>query len=433
MISAAVVGGGISGLASAYFLARAGRRVTLFEASEQLGGLGTTFETDGHHFDRFYHVVLPTDDHLLGLARELGLEDRFYWREATLGFLYQKSLYDLAGPLDLLRFRPAAPIDRLRLGLTALYAAHVASPEPLDDITVEQWLTRLSGRRAFDQLWRPLLKAKFGDAYQRIPALWYWASFNREKGTKKEVKGYLRGGYKGIADALLRELETLGVDVRTRSPVAGLSLANGSVSMEIMGESLNFDQVILTVPHLLLPKLLSGDGLAGSLGALDLDLDYQGALNVLVMLRRSVTKHYWVPVVDCDAPFSGIVETTRTLDLADTAGRHMVYLASYLHRSDDLFKEDSNSVKARYVKALIRLFPELEPADVIDSYCFRRPYVEPIWTPGYGKRKPPLELVAGKLFLASTAHVYPEVTSWNSSIGVAQAAVNSMVRNGDTA
>jgi phytoene dehydrogenase-like protein len=46
-----VVGGGIAGLTAAYRLTRAGLRVTLFEAADRFGGLGTYFEHEGHDFD----------------------------------------------------------------------------------------------------------------------------------------------------------------------------------------------------------------------------------------------------------------------------------------------------------------------------------------------------------------------------------------------
>ena len=47
----------------------------MFERSPDLGGLVGTFDFDGTPVDRFYHVVLPTDDRVLGLADELGLGD----------------------------------------------------------------------------------------------------------------------------------------------------------------------------------------------------------------------------------------------------------------------------------------------------------------------------------------------------------------------
>ena len=60
MTTAIVLGGGISGLAAAHRLGRAGVRVTLLEASPQLGGLGTFFAREGRSVERFYHCVMPT-------------------------------------------------------------------------------------------------------------------------------------------------------------------------------------------------------------------------------------------------------------------------------------------------------------------------------------------------------------------------------------
>ncbi|MGI9038009.1 MAG: NAD(P)/FAD-dependent oxidoreductase [Gemmatimonadota bacterium] len=417
--TAAVVGGGIAGLTAAYRLARAGVRVTLFEAADTFGGLGTYFEHEGHDFDKFYHVILPTDEHLLRLAGELGLADDVYWKETSLGFLYDRRIYPLAGPLDLLRFDPVPFSDRIRLGLTAIWAAHVARPGPLDDITVESWLRRLSGQRAFSRLWQPLLEAKFGDAYHDIPALWYWAAFNREKGTKKEVKGYIRGGYRAFAEGLIAAARENGADLRTGTPVHQVQLRDEGVAVVADGEELAFDKVVFCTPFAAVPELADPATLRPRLADLPLDLDHQGVINVVVMLGRSLTPHYWVPVVECGVPFRGIVETTRVLEPGDAHDRHLVYLLNYVHRSSDEFARTDEDLIEDYVAGMRSLFPDLETSDILSTHIFRTPFVEPIWTPGYSRRVPPAELVPSRVFLATTAQVYPEVTSWNTSIGLA--------------
>ncbi len=425
-----VVGGGISGLSAAHHLARRGTRVTVLEASPRFGGLGATFTWGDRELDRFYHVVLGTDQHLIDLCRELGIADRLYWREASLGFLYAGRLYPLGGPLDLLRFGAVPVRDRLRLGLTALYAAHVARPGGLDDVTVEQWLTRLSGRRAFDRLWRPLLEAKFGNAWRQIPALWYWASFNREKGTGKEVKGYPRGGYAGITRALVEELRGRGVELASESPVTRLDLGeDGRPVVETRGESRTYDQALCTVPLVHLREMTRGGALEAPLEATAHDLDYQGVVNVVALLRRSLSPHYWIPVVQSGAPFQGIVETTRVVDLEDTGGHHLVYLLNYVHRTDPLFERSDEDLRAEYLAALWRLFPDLSASDVVDARVFRAPFVEPLYSPGYASRKPPAELVPGRVYLATTTQVYPDVTSWNSSAGLAREVAARMLLN----
>jgi protoporphyrinogen oxidase len=426
-----VIGGGIAGLAAAYYLRRAGAEVELFESAPSFGGLGSSFCYSNHDLDRFYHVLLPTDDHLLELCKALGVGDRVHWKEASLGFFYRRRLYGLRGPLDLLRFSAVPMFDRLRLGLTALYAGYVASPAGLDDVTSMEWLMKLSGRRACERLWRPLLEAKFGDGYERIPALWYWTSFNREKGTKKEIKGYIEGGYAGLTNTLVKELQSGGVSLRLAVSVSALDLGpHGRPLVTTRSGTFEFDRVISTVPIGDLSRIAAGGALEERLRAFD-HIDYQGVLNVLVLLRRSLTPHYWIPVVDSGVPFQGIVETTRVIDTEETGGYHLIYLLNYIHRTNSLFNRDPEAVAAEYVDALLRLFPTLEREDVCGSFIFKAPYVEPLYTPGYGRRKPPEELVLGRVYLATTSQVYPNVTSWNSSIGLAKMVVERMTQSAE--
>jgi protoporphyrinogen oxidase len=427
-VKVAVIGGGISGLASAHFLSAAGADVTLFEAADEFGGVAAQFACEGTAYDRFYHVMLPSDDHLLTLIADLGLAGGVYWRQTSLGFVYERQLYSLGSPSDLLRFRPVTLIDRIRLGLTALWASHVARPGPLDGITVVEWLTRLSGQRAFDRLWRPLLEAKFGAAYSRIPALWYWASFNREKGTGKEIKGYLTGGYQAITDRLVASLAECGVRLLPGQPIDQIDLDPEERVVVRFGEEKEvFDRLILCTPFATVRELTSGRRIESWLDESGPELDYQGVLNVVVMLRRPLTDHYWVAVVNSDVPFQGIVETTRVIDLKDSGSKHLIYLLNYVHRTHPLFSRDDESLRHEYVEALLSLFPDLKKDDVEGSFVFRTPFVEPIWTTGYADRRPPIELVPDRVFLATTAHVYPKVTSWNSSIEVARQAVDQML------
>ena len=73
-----IVGGGILGLTAAYRLARQGVRVSVFEASDNLGGLGGTFDRGGYAVDRFYHQ-------LWGVAK-----DQVQWAQAEA--YYQQAL-----------------------------------------------------------------------------------------------------------------------------------------------------------------------------------------------------------------------------------------------------------------------------------------------------------------------------------------------------
>src|SRR5256885_1119168 len=109
----AVLGGGIAGLASAYFLLAAGYTPVLMEASSRLGGLGTSFEHRGTRLDCFYHVLLDSDADLRRLIGDVGLAPDLVWRETGMGFHAGGQLYGFNGVTDLLRFRALSLANRL--------------------------------------------------------------------------------------------------------------------------------------------------------------------------------------------------------------------------------------------------------------------------------------------------------------------------------
>ena len=79
-----IVGAGILGLGLADKLAAAGHKVTVYESTAQLGGLAGSTELGGVRVDRFYHAVTTSDQRVLDLANELGVDVR--WRRLGGGY-----------------------------------------------------------------------------------------------------------------------------------------------------------------------------------------------------------------------------------------------------------------------------------------------------------------------------------------------------------
>lgn len=424
----AVVGGGIGGLAAAHRLIGEGARVSLFEASDQLGGLGTFFQYGDSYLEKFYHCMLPSDEHLLPLLRSVGIADDVYWKVTSFGFMRDGIIYPLNTPVDLLKFGPLPFVDRLRVGVTGLWG-RMCSDRGLDEMTCQEWLTRLSGRRAFETFWKPMLQAKFGDRYHDIPALWFWTRFNREKGSGPERKGYIRGGYKRIVDAVSGAVTSAGGRIHMNAPVERLDLGDdGRPVLTVRGAPPRaYDRVLITAPVLFLQGATKGGRLEQVAATAASGLDMQGVINGIFMLRRSLTKHYWVAALDEGIPFQGVVESTTLVEPDDAAGVHLVYVMNYVHRSEPIFATPDDAMLDSYQQGLMRLFPELRADDIIDRFIFRSPFVEPLYTRGYNARKPPLELVPGRVYLATTTQVYPDVTSWNGATGLVNRVVDAMV------
>ncbi|MBI2925238.1 MAG: protoporphyrinogen oxidase [Verrucomicrobia bacterium] len=76
MNSVAIIGGGITGLTAAFRLQQRGIPVTLYEASERVGGVIRTVQRDGYLAEFGPNTILETSPKIAGLIRDLGLEGR---------------------------------------------------------------------------------------------------------------------------------------------------------------------------------------------------------------------------------------------------------------------------------------------------------------------------------------------------------------------
>jgi protoporphyrinogen oxidase len=409
-----VIGGGICGLAVAHRLARSGTEVTLLEASGQLGGLGTFFPWRDRWVERFYHCVMPTDENLLPLLEELGLRDDVRWERTSMGMIVDGRHYPFNSALDLLRFTALGVVDRVRFGAVSVLLRRLGKGKDLDNLRTEDWLRGLYGDEVWQNLFAPLFGSKFGAAFGDVPALYLWQRLGRESNVA--VRGYPRGGYKTIIDALRGSIESHGGIVRTSAPVR--VLRDGEVELD--DEKIRADRIVSTLP---LPALrqVADTELAPLLPSVN--LRYQGVVNALFVLRKPLSGHYWTPVLRSGTEFDGVVEMTPLTGPVD--GRHLVYVMRYTGRDSELFAEDENAIAARWTSQLRALHPG---ADVEEVHVFRAPFVEPVYPVGYLAQRPAVEVAGTSLMLATTAHVYPSVTSWNSSVGLANRVSEIILR-----
>ena len=127
----AILGGGITGLTSAYYLAKDGHRVTIMEKESALGGLASGFKSKdwNWYLERAYHHLFASDHDILNFAKEIDF-DKIYFRSPETSSLFNNetmkqsnnfSVYPLDTPLDLLKFPLLGLIDKLRAGLIIIF------------------------------------------------------------------------------------------------------------------------------------------------------------------------------------------------------------------------------------------------------------------------------------------------------------------------
>jgi protoporphyrinogen oxidase len=425
--SVGIVGGGILGLTTAYRLLQAGVDVAVYERSTDLGGLVGAFDFDGHRVDRFYHVVLPTDDRVRGLAEELGLGDRFRFRPTGVGFYDDGRLFSMNSLREFLTFPLLPPHDRLRLASFVLRCQLTSDYGPLDELPLEGWLRRLCGRRIVERLWRPLLDSKFDGRFDDLPATYLWARTRRMSKTRdsggREVMGWLEGGYETLISALVDRIRELGGEIHAGTAVERIAGAGGRVQgLSVAGAVRPFDAVVCTLLPPLARKLLSSD--LAALAPED-HCRYLGVVCLLLRTRRSISPYYTLNITDRRVPLTTIVETTHVVD-PEVAGGHLLYVTKYVDPSHEDLRRDAAELEAAYLAHARTIFPSLADDDILARVVQRAPAVEPVHLLGGAGRLPTMFPAPG-LALASTAHVYPENVNGQAVLGVVDKLVEGVL------
>lgn len=419
-----IVGGGILGTVLALRLAQAGTRVTLLERGPSLGGLAGAFDFEGHRIDRFYHVVVPSDERMLALTDELGLTSEVRFSPVGVGFFVDGQMYPFNGIGDFMRFPPLSPVARGRLAWFVAQCQLRRSFEGLEDVPLEQWLTRHCGREVVDRVWRPLLDSRFDGEWAELPATYLWARTNRMRSARTtrgsgETMGHIVGGHERLIEAAGDRARELGVDVRLGAGVEGLVLdgdGRGVRGVRVDGADERFDLTISTLQPPALARLLPPE-LQGLLDAYP--QRFLGVVCLILKLRRSLLPYYSVNICD-PTPITTVVETSHVVGTEHTDGLRLAYLPTYCEAGSEAFKADDETVYRRSMEMLGKLVPDLRPEDVVAWTVQRAPLVEPVHARGHQPRTAPLWPDVEGLGLASASQVYPRLLNGESVVRLAE-------------
>ncbi len=431
--SIGVVGAGLLGMTLALRLSEKGFKVTLVEAAARTGGLASAAKIDGYLWDKFYHVILLSDSYLLNLLQELNLIDQIHWSQTKNGFYTNRCLHSMSNIMDFLAFPPLNLADRLRLGLTILYASKIKFCERLEKISATEWLILLSGKRIFNKVWLPLLKSKLGENYKLASASFIWAIIARmyaarQSGLKKEMFGYVHGGYATILDCFQKCLDDIGVETLCRTSVEKISNDTGRVELETtQSRSLKFDKVILTIPCASIPRLCPQ--LSVSEKQLFREVAYQGVLCASLILRKPLSEYYITNITDEWIPFTGLIEMTALVDKENFEGNSLVYLPRYLAQEDPFWNKSNVEIQDEFLKALESMFPSFHRSDVLAFKISRASHVLPIATLNYStKLLPPIRTTQENVLVVNSAQVPNGTMNVNEIVGLANRKAKEIVK-----
>lgn len=365
----AIVGGGLTGLVAGYRLLQMGHEVTIFEKEKELGGLAGGFEINGTNLEKTYHHIFRKDKDFIALVEELGLIDKLVWRKDVTAIYYDNQVYPFAGAIDLLRFEPLGLADKLRLGLVKIYLEKENNWQKFEKITAVEWMRKWCGQRAYEVVWAPLLRGKFGKYADKVSMAWMWARIHtRGSGGL----GYLMGGFQQVVDELAKKIKTNGGEIKLNCQ---FSITNDELT--------KFDKIISSAP-------IKG-------------INYLPAVCLVFTSKQNLSQYYWHNINDTQSPFLALIQHTNLIDKKNYNKKHVYYLGAYGKAKVD---------EKEWFEYLKTIFPKFETKKVLQKWVFSFKYAQHIVDTGY--KVPRLKL--GKVYQVNFARIYPEDRGMNYAV-----------------
>src|SRR3990167_9668534 len=239
----AILGGGFTGMTAAYYLAKKGHKITLFEKEKVLGGLAVGFKQLNWdwYLERSYHHLLDSEYDILNFAKDVGWKD-FFFKETLTSSLYETAksstqlvrlslptpevgnyrTIPLDSPQDLLNFPLLSLPEKIRAGIVLAFLKFSPFLNIYEKQTAADFLRKTQGEHVWEVLWQQLFRKKFGKYAEKILATFIWARV-----TKRAKKlGYIKGGFQTFINHVKNELDQLRVKVLTDYEVKTIEKRN---------------------------------------------------------------------------------------------------------------------------------------------------------------------------------------------------------------
>ena len=416
-----VIGGGLMGVALAYFLRQHNNQVTILEQTSHLGGLNDELQfDDGLVVPRYQHALMPTDTTLRELCTILGLQDELIYQNARAGFVHKDAIHPMSNIFDFLSFPMLGLADRFRLGRMILSTRGKSNWRDLDTLSAKEWLVRAGGNEAFERVWKPLLETKFDGVYDNVSATYIWAWLNRMSSVRQAPQlsgtiGYLKRGHFSLINALAAAFSKLGGQIQYEVRVREIEVQNGQFQrVRTSAGSLEFDVLVAAVATPIFARLLPApypeyhDRLEKS--------KYLGLICPVMVLDKPLSNFWTLNLTDPAYPFATIIQTPHS----EKSGHFIVYLPRYIAPDNDWMGVSDEDIFTAWVSHLKKIFPEFTEKQIVHFAVSRSRYAEPIHAVNMLQNKLDVQTPYAGLYLANTAQVYPFLSTSETAVSHAR-------------
>ena len=358
----AVLGGGISGLATAMLLLERGYEVRVLEASDRVGGLARSFKWHGFDCDIAPHRFFTRDREVY--ERVEALVPLVHHRRRSRIFIAGRKVQDPVNPLELVLRLPPRVSIRLVLG-------YLFKPRLPEDSFEHVALSRF-GKGLYEHFFKPYTQKMFGVPPSEISVEWARQKLRvsgLRDAVRRDTKIYFSqfhypqtGGYGAISEAIYNRVAD---HVELEARVEGLTLEGDSIATVIYRRggrehALACDRVVSTIPATVLGRLLGHR----------FSLRYQQvALVYLLVDRPQVMPYHWVYFADLDVAINRLAEFKNFADREAPADRSVMVAEVTLDVADP---------QAEVIAALER-FDLVDRREIVDTLVLSEKYGYPVY------------------------------------------------------
>ncbi len=442
-----VIGGGLAGLASAVWLAEAGKNVTLLERRGSLGGRTHAMRAEAVDDvpDNGQHVIASGYHHLYRYLESVGTREHIVFpRSSTLrwpdGRKVTMHTTGLGAIRTLLGVHPDAGwADRLRAARATIRLGWEAlrQPDDLADLSTAQWFERVGMPvPAREALWDWLALGIAAEPVERESAKVFAnvMATGIRLGIKHRIPVtigyptvdldtlYIKGALMVFADR--------GVEVRDRSVARKITIVDGAVTSVVLadGTEVPADAVVCAVPN---------SNIAGLLDDLPEHAEIYAAADKLGYTPIVSTNLYLDRPLGTESAFEALIGGTGVIDEVfdrqimhgRSTDRAWLYCLTTSGAYEQIQKTNEEII-AEQMDLLRRYYPKARDAEIVQAQVVRMPKATFSQVVGTDDLRPPQRTSVPSLVLAGDWTATDWSATMESAVQSAAAAVDLLLRRG---
>ena len=395
-----ILGGGVSGLASAYELLKRGHKVRVIEKAHQVGGLAKTIQWCGRAIDMGPHIY-HTPDADIQQYWEAEFPNLFHKREHWAKNLKNGNFYDYPISREFIDTLPTELRERINRDLQNIDATELARARNYHEYT-----RALAGQTLQELFFTVYPKKLWGVPTEQLDANWA----PKRVQITEERRAFYQGQWSAVGidgsgtiiEALAQKVRDLGGEISLGESIISINIKNNSIQ-EISTSSRTID----VSPDDLVINTTSCTRFTELIGETT-DLKYRGVILVLLRVGRANILPEGVDFIYVDDPE---IHFNRVSDqnsfVKNPSSDHTVMCCEITYSQGDHYDSSSESHLIDEVVSQFEMLGLASSKEITDTKLIKLPEVYPMYFLGYrealNKTKEKFDSIANLYTIGSLA------------------------------